>query len=286
MHSPEERQDRRAVRALQGRCERLQRQRTPHIQRWGGGRRKRSERDQTKPAEREPAAAGSTHPGHACGSTTENRQKHNKSVLQQSGRLHTYLTKREGRPPSIHLSSRMWSSFDHRLSSAVVSHPLCSALRAPSPLAPILSLAGSGLLWFPLAVGALVVPVRALPSSLVCVSRSVLPALLVLDLVLVGVCKAVVRRQRPSGPLALDVLSDCYSFPSGHASRAAALAAVCCLSSSLSRAVAALAVCLALFIGLARVAKRRHYVGDVVAGFIVGAAGKGGGWGGGACSHH
>lgn len=168
----------------------------------------------------------------------------------------------------------MWLSLDHRLSSAIASHPLCSELRDPSLLAPLLSLAGSGLLWFPLAVGAVVVPVRLLPRSLVCVSRSALPVLLGVDLVLVGVCKGLVRRRRPSGPLALDVLSDRYSFPSGHASRAAALATVCCLSPSLGWGVSALAVCLAFFVGLARIVKRRHYIGDVLAGFILGASGR------------
>ncbi len=85
--------------------------------------------------------------------------------------------------------------------------------------------------------------------------------------------KAVVKRPRPPGPADAEAEQlekwDPWSFPSGHASRAAAVVAV--LLPFLPPGGAAAAVLWVGVIGLGRVGLGRHYLGDVAAGWALGA---------------
>ena len=86
------------------------------------------------------------------------------------------------------------------------------------------------------------------------------------------VVKAVVGRVRPPAELGLDALvalPDTSSFPSGHATTAAAAATALALMVPRWRA---LAVALAVLVGASRVLLGVHFVADVLAGFALGAA--------------
>jgi undecaprenyl-diphosphatase len=103
-----------------------------------------------------------------------------------------------------------------------------------------------------------------------------LAALIALTLshVAVQVLKRAVARPRPcdaSGhPLALVDLPDPFSFPSGHAAAASAIATTIALSEPL---FALLVAPLAVLVSASRVALRVHHVSDVVAGVALGIAG-------------
>ncbi len=85
--------------------------------------------------------------------------------------------------------------------------------------------------------------------------------------------KTAVKRPRPPGPedaeAKLLATWDPWSFPSGHASRAAALVTV--LLPLLSPLGALGAVLWVLMLGLGRVGLGRHYLSDVTAGWVLGA---------------
>jgi len=90
----------------------------------------------------------------------------------------------------------------------------------------------------------------------------------------VQLLKRAVHRPRPCDangvPLALVDLPDPYSFPSGHAAAATAVA------TSISLAHPALAPALlplAILISRSRVTLRVHHPGDVIAGAVLGASG-------------
>lgn len=89
---------------------------------------------------------------------------------------------------------------------------------------------------------------------------------------LVQVLKRAVARPRPCGPdgrlLALVDLPDPFSFPSGHAAAAAALATSVVLARP---ETAPLLLPLAAAVGYSRVALRLHHPGDVLAGALLGA---------------
>lgn len=84
--------------------------------------------------------------------------------------------------------------------------------------------------------------------------------------VLVAISKGIFKRTRPSGPRRA-IAADIYSFPSGHAARAAAVAIT--LAFALP-AWTLLWVVWATAVSLARVALTRHYLTDVAAGWVVG----------------
>lgn len=90
----------------------------------------------------------------------------------------------------------------------------------------------------------------------------------------VQVLKRAVHRPRPcdaSGvPLALVDLPDPYSFPSGHAAAATAVATSISLTHP---ALAPALLPLAILIARSRVTLRVHHPGDVIAGMILGASG-------------
>lgn len=96
---------------------------------------------------------------------------------------------------------------------------------------------------------------------------------LVLDLVLVAVVKAVVRRRRPAHNR-MDMFAtfsvDRYSFPSGHATRAAMCARFLLAHLVLAAPLRVLVMLWAVFVGLSRVLLGRHNVTDVAFGFFMG----------------
>ncbi len=97
---------------------------------------------------------------------------------------------------------------------------------------------------------------------------------LTLSHVAVQVLKRAVARPRPCDanghPLALVDLPDPFSFPSGHAAAASAIATTLVLREPI---VALLIVPIAVLVSASRVALRVHHVSDVVAGAALGVAG-------------
>jgi undecaprenyl-diphosphatase len=97
---------------------------------------------------------------------------------------------------------------------------------------------------------------------------------LALSHAIVQVLKRAVARPRPcdaSGrPLALVALPDPFSFPSGHAAAAFAVAGSVSLHAP---AFGAVLLPLAGLVAASRVALRVHHPGDVVAGSVLGVAG-------------
>ena len=97
-------------------------------------------------------------------------------------------------------------------------------------------------------------------------------------LVLVPLAKTVIGRPRPSVPVPVVALPESLSFPSGHATTAAALYGVLALTlprllgprSRVPLALAATVV--AGTVGVTRVVLGVHYVSDVVAGWALGCA--------------
>ncbi|KAM9848410.1 polyisoprenoid diphosphate/phosphate phosphohydrolase PLPP6 [Aulostomus maculatus] len=96
---------------------------------------------------------------------------------------------------------------------------------------------------------------------------------LLLDLVLVGVVKAVVRRRRPAHNR-MDMFAtfsvDRYSFPSGHATRAAMCGRFLLAHLVLAAPLRVLVLLWVGMVGLSRVMLGRHNVTDVVFGFWMG----------------
>ena len=81
--------------------------------------------------------------------------------------------------------------------------------------------------------------------------------------------KQAVRRPRPgSGRFLYGVGPDAHSFPSGHGVRCGVILT---WATAFWPGAGKLAALLVLWIGWARVALNIHYVGDVVAGFVLGA---------------
>jgi len=85
------------------------------------------------------------------------------------------------------------------------------------------------------------------------------------------VLKFSIRRPRPEGEWGqIYRITDPHSFPSGHAARSAALAV---MGLALGPTWFAVALCLwSPWVGLSRVALGVHYLSDVIAGWLVGAA--------------
>jgi undecaprenyl-diphosphatase len=92
--------------------------------------------------------------------------------------------------------------------------------------------------------------------------------------VVVQLLKRLVARPRPCDgfgrPLALVELPDPFSFPSGHAAAATAVAATLAFARPL---LAPFVLPLAVLVAASRVTLRVHHPGDVVAGALLGLAG-------------
>ncbi|XP_005415443.2 PREDICTED: presqualene diphosphate phosphatase [Chinchilla lanigera] len=137
------------------------------------------------------------------------------------------------------------------------------------PLMKLLEISGHGIPW--------------LLGTLYCLTRSdswagreVLMNLLfalLLDLLLVGLIKGLVRRRRPAHnqmDMFFTLSVDKYSFPSGHATRAALVSRFILKHLVLAIPLRVLVVLWAFVLGLSRIMLGRHNVTDVAFGFFLG----------------
>ncbi|XP_054845086.1 polyisoprenoid diphosphate/phosphate phosphohydrolase PLPP6-like [Eublepharis macularius] len=96
---------------------------------------------------------------------------------------------------------------------------------------------------------------------------------LVLDLILVGVLKGLVKRRRPTyneTDMFITISVDKYSFPSGHSTRAAMVSRFVLENLTLAVPLQVLVVLWALVVGISRVMLGRHNVTDVLFGLVMG----------------
>lgn len=101
-----------------------------------------------------------------------------------------------------------------------------------------------------------------------------LPALL-LDLVMVAVVKGLVKRPRPTHnkmDMFVTISVDKYSFPSGHATRAALVCRFILRHLVLAVPLRVLVVLWALIVSISRVMLGRHNMTDVLFGLLLGYA--------------
>jgi len=104
--------------------------------------------------------------------------------------------------------------------------------------------------------------------SVVCLSCVVLT----FDVLVIGLLKAIIRRQRPdenAGDM-MTVSVDIYSFPSGHASRAFMLAVFISLHFSITLLWKFVIFLWAISVAVSRILLGRHHVSDVVVGSFLG----------------
>lgn len=98
-------------------------------------------------------------------------------------------------------------------------------------------------------------------------------AILLIDILVVAPIKLLIKRPRPAlncGPIPLSVTSvDSYAFPSGHASRSVALAALFCYLPPFHLHTHLWYVW-AIAVSLSRVALGRHHILDIGAGILAG----------------
>jgi len=97
-------------------------------------------------------------------------------------------------------------------------------------------------------------------------------AVLIFDGVVLGLTKAIVRRQRPEENVEdmMTVSVDKYSFPSGHASRAFMLATFLVVHFHASAIWNCVAWLWAVSVAMSRIMLGRHHVSDVAAGIVIG----------------
>ncbi|XP_051951425.1 polyisoprenoid diphosphate/phosphate phosphohydrolase PLPP6-like [Xyrauchen texanus] len=137
------------------------------------------------------------------------------------------------------------------------------------PLMKLIEISGHGILWLAGAAYCLYKSDSAAGQE---VMLNLIMAL-VLDLVLVGVVKAVVRRRRPTHNR-MDMFAtfsvDRYSFPSGHATRSAMCARFLLAHLVLAAPLRVLVLLWATVVGFSRVLLGRHNVTDVAFGFLMG----------------
>ncbi|XP_054978097.1 polyisoprenoid diphosphate/phosphate phosphohydrolase PLPP6 [Sorex araneus] len=137
------------------------------------------------------------------------------------------------------------------------------------PLMKLLEISGHGIPW-------LLGTVYCLSRSDSWAGREVLMNLLfalLLDLLLVSLIKGLVRRRRPAHnqmDMFFTVSVDKYSFPSGHATRAALVSRFILNHLVLAIPLRVLVVLWAFILGLSRVMLGRHNVSDVAFGFFLG----------------
>ncbi|XP_072538201.1 polyisoprenoid diphosphate/phosphate phosphohydrolase PLPP6 [Salminus brasiliensis] len=137
------------------------------------------------------------------------------------------------------------------------------------PLMKLVEVSGHGIPWL---VGAAYCLYKSDSAAGQEVMLNLLMAL-VLDLVLVAIVKAVVRRRRPAHnrmDMFVTFSVDRYSFPSGHATRAAMCARFLLAHLVLAAPLRVLVLLWAVFVGFSRVLLGRHNVTDVAFGFFMG----------------
>ena len=135
-----------------------------------------------------------------------------------------------------------------------------------------LELSGHGIIWF--FICGVLFAIYALTGIPLLWTHSLnLLALLVVDVILVAPLKLYFKRPRPEvnrDGIPMSVSSvDCYSFPSGHASRCVALATYFCYMSPFCLS-SYLWYVWAVFLSLSRILQGRHHASDVLAGILAG----------------
>ncbi|GAB0192820.1 polyisoprenoid diphosphate/phosphate phosphohydrolase PLPP6 [Grus americana] len=146
-----------------------------------------------------------------------------------------------------------------------------SAWGSARPLMKVIEVSGHGIPW-------LLGTIYGLYQSDSLAAREVLLNLLfalLLDLVLVAVVKGLVRRRRPTHnkmDMFVTISVDKYSFPSGHATRAALVCRFVLHHLVLAVPLRVLIVLWALIVGVSRVMLGRHNVTDVLCGLLLGYA--------------
>ncbi len=155
------------------------------------------------------------------------------------------------------------ATVDNRLSAWIVRQ--AEAAPGLRRVARLSARAGDGIVWLGIAAGAMLAP--PLRSATAQIALGALAAGLA-----VAPVKYTVRRTRPAGARyrssAIWAHYDAYSFPSGHAARMAALATGAAL---LFPGCWPLLLIGAALVCWGRVATAAHFVGDVLAGALLGA---------------
>lgn len=144
----------------------------------------------------------------------------------------------------------------------------------PRAVLMLLEHSGNGLIWIPLVLVAIFIPVGRAARAF-CANLEIG---FIVDLLIVGLLKATIKRQRPvyNNPNDYHVVNkiDHYSFPSGHASRCTFIALLFCVygaSADLRGLVVSACVLMwGLGTSTSRALMGRHFVFDVVAGCLVG----------------
>lgn len=135
-----------------------------------------------------------------------------------------------------------------------------------------LELSGHGVPWFVLS-GLLLLLYSYMGDQLLLYYGLNLLAILVVDIIVVAPIKILFKRPRPpanDGPIPMSMSSvDNYAFPSGHASRCVALAALFCYIPPFYLHTH-LWYIWAILVSLSRVVIGRHHILDVVAGILAG----------------
>ena len=151
-------------------------------------------------------------------------------------------------------------AFDIRCTYAV-AHYNRSFLR---PLCLLLEISGNGLLWFALCAYAYCTTTDH--KAVICL----FVVGLITDLAIVGPLKYLVRRRRPETSASYLVSVDCFSFPSGHTTRAVYVAAFFLHFTKMSALLSALVVAWAAAVATSRVLLLRHFFSDVLCGAVIG----------------
>lgn len=144
-----------------------------------------------------------------------------------------------------------------------------STLAKFRPVMKLLEISFHGILWL---VGTLIAFLLAHRVQDVEISVNLF-LLLIFDLIVVGAVKLVFRRARPSHnnmDMFATVSVDLFSFPSGHATRAAMVTVFFLERIKLARQYAIAAISFCVCVGLSRVLLGRHHIMDVVFGFVIG----------------
>ncbi|CAM1303990.1 PPAPDC2 (predicted) [Pycnogonum litorale] len=137
------------------------------------------------------------------------------------------------------------------------------------PYLKVLEISCHGLVWLPACIALLF-----LCSSDTSIQFGLnLLLALILDIILVGVMKAIFRRSRPAVnnmDMFATVSVDLYSFPSGHSSRAIMLALIFIRKVSLLFVFNIIILSWALIVCFSRILLGRHHIGDVICGMTLG----------------
>ncbi|GAB4815928.1 hypothetical protein N2152v2_002974 [Parachlorella kessleri] len=160
------------------------------------------------------------------------------------------------------------AALDQRLSNRLY----LSCQGVPRWTYKLLEYGGDGVVWVLVTFTALFLPSTPAASRLAWAN---LLLGLLLDLVLVGTLKGLFQRTRPvynhKADFIVVVAVDHFSFPSGHSARASFVAVfvLACLA-QLPGWLRLIALAWAVTTALSRAAMGRHYLGDVLAGLLVG----------------